>query len=356
MDDATFLTKHAMTTGIAGLIVRPRHLQARADDTTERKQRVVDVKTLLAKPGTSSILDPETAALCGDDIDSEEGAERLRATAIATCIDIPWTRDALADADVQQQILEATWSEGAFADALSAPYIRIARGDDEALDLNIELARRTAQAARIEGKPACAFIEVNIGAITTGWLAGAPRRYRNAGVNVVVLRIVRFREDASLRHMRACLAFVRELRDAGLDVICDQVGRVGPVFVAGTGCAFSTGSWHFRTVTNQLVPKKGGGGGSRAIPYELPDHWRDASASLARSLDGARCPVDDCDALATESPGALRAHFLHTLVRAAEVAAAADGLERTIASLRAAQGEPQTAWAIALSEAQSETG
>ena len=357
MDDAKFLREHAMATGIAGLIVRPRQLHVLESDTAERKQRVDEVKELLAKPGTISIFDPETAALCGIGVDTEDGAERLRETPVARCTTIPWTAELLIDPDRQQHVLEVTWAEGAFADALTAPYVRIARGDDEALELNVEFVRRTAAAARAEGKPMCAVIEANIGAITSGWLTGIAHPLRDAGADIVLLRVVAFREDAGLRHLRACLELVRELRREGLDVICDQVGRVGPVLVAATGCAFSTGSWHFRSVARQLVPKKAGGGGSRAIPYELNADWRDAPVSLARSLDRARCPIEGCRALEVDAtPADLRAHFLHTMVRSAGIAAQADGLDRTITSLNAAKGKLSGIWAAALTDVQSDTG
>jgi hypothetical protein len=174
-------------------------------------------------------------------------------------------------------------------------------------------------------------------------------------VDLVMLRVVGCKEDAPARHVASYLRLARELTAAGLEVICDQVGRLGPVLVAGAGAAFSTGSWHYRSVPYDLIPRKGGGGGSQPIPYELPGRWRSSSPALARNLPAARCSVGSCRALDPEAcPADQREHFLHTVVAAAEQARDSP-IETILSSLTASGDATAAGWAAALREVQAES-
>jgi hypothetical protein len=351
-DDETFLTARGLRSGVAGLILRPRHLLLTEHDGEERRGRVVRLQALLAKPSTVWLMDPETASLVDPEILNEPGAARLRESAIAHSVQLPLQRDTLDDEEVQQELLEATWGVQAAAAALTAPYFRIARGDDAVIELNLELLRRTALS---DDKSTVAVLEINIGALTSGWIAGIARRLAQAGADVVLLRVVGCKEDAPQRHAAAYLRLARELRASKLQVICDQVGRLGPILVAGAGAAFSTGSWHHRSVPRDLTPRSGGGGGSPPIPYELPGRWRSTVPALARNLSSARCSVEGCRALeADASPADQREHFLHTMVATAEEALTGD-IDALIHSL-STSGDPIAAgWAQALREVQAES-
>ncbi len=351
-DDETFLSARGLRSGVAGLILRPRQLVLAERDGEERRSRVARLKGLLARPSTVWLMDPETACLVDPEILNEAGARRLRESAIALSVKLPLQRDTLEDDDIQQGLLEATWGLQAAAATLTAPYFRIAQGDDVAVTLNLELLRRTALS---DERPTVAVLEINIGAITSGWSNGVARRLAKAGADVVLLRVVGCKEDAPQRHATAYLRLACELRASKLQVICDQVGRLGPVLVAGAGAAFSTGSWHHRSVPRHLTPRSGGGGGSPAIPYELPGRWRSAAPSLARNLSTARCPVKGCLALEPDAtPADQREHFLHTIVASAEDALTGD-IDALISSL-ASSGDPIAAgWAQALREVQAES-
>ena len=351
-DDETFLSARGLRSGVAGLILRPRQLVLAERDGEERRGRVARLKALLAKPSTVWFMDPETACLVDPEIRNEPGARRLRESAIAQSVKLPLQRDTLENDEIQQGLLEATWGLQAAAAALTAPYVRIARGDDTAVTLNLELLRRTALS---DDRPTVAVLEINIGAITTGWITGIARRLGEVGADVVLLRVVGCKEDASQRHAAAYLRLVRELRASKLQVICDQVGRLGPILVAGADAAFSTGSWHHRSVPRDLTPRSGGGGGSPAIPYELPGRWRSTAPSLARNLSTARCPVEDCRALEPDAtPADQREHFLHTMVVSAEEALTGE-IDKLISSL-ISSGDPVAAgWAQALREVQAES-
>jgi hypothetical protein len=351
-DDGTFLTARALRSGIEGLILRPRVLLLLDEDSEERRARVGRVRALLARPSTVWLLDPETSGLIAAGIRDEDAAARLRETAIARSVELPLDLDTLSDPDVQQALLESTWALQTGAAALTAPYFRVTRGDDEVVELNLELARRTAP---VDDRPTMAVLEANVGAVTSGSLAGIAARMRASGVNIVMLRVVGCKEDATQRHAASYLRLARELTTAGLQVICDQVGRLGPVLVAGAGAAFSTGSWHYRSVPYDLTPRSGGGGGSQPIPYELPGRWRSTSPALARSLPAARCPVEGCRALEPNAtPADQREHFLHTVVTAAEQARDS-GVEAIIDTL-IHSGDPTAAgWVAALREVQAES-
>jgi hypothetical protein len=352
-DDQKFIGARGLRSGVAGLILRPRQLLHAKRDSDERRERIARLNALLAKPSTVWLMDPETACLVDPEIRNEPGARRLRESLIALSVELPLQRETLEnDEDTQQRLLEATWGLQAAAAGLTAPYVRVARGDDAALALNLELLRRTALA---DERPAVAVLEINIGALTSGWSAGIARRLANAGAEVVLLRVVGCKEDATRRHVAGYLRLARELLDTGLQVICDQVGRLGPVLVAGAGAAFSTGSWHHRSVPRDLTPRSTGGGGSQAIPYELPGRWRSTSPSLARNLPSARCPVKKCRALqAKAKPADQREHFLHTIIRGAAEALTAD-IETLIASLIASRDPIAAGWAQALREVQAES-
>ncbi len=351
-DDETFLSGRGLRSGVAGLILRPRQLLVAARDGEERRGRVARLKGLLSKPSTVWFMDPETACLVDPEIRNEPGARRMRESAIALSVHLPLQRDTLEENEIQQGLLEATWGVQAAAAALTAPYFRIARGDDVAVTLNLELLRRTALS---DERPTVAVLEINIGAVTSGWSTGIARRLAKAGADIVLLRVVGCKEDAPQRHAAAYLRLACELGASKLQVICDQVGRLGPVLVAGAGAAFSTGSWHYRSVPRDLTPRSGGGGGSPAIPYELPGRWRSAGPSLARNLSSARCPVEGCRALKPNAtPADQREHFLHTMVASAEEALSG-GIDALVSSLTRS-GDPVAAgWAHALREVQAES-
>jgi hypothetical protein len=352
-DDGTFLTARAMRSGITGLIIRPRMLLELEGDTPERLGRLRRVQGLLAKPSTVWLLDPETSGLIAPAITDEDAAGRLRKTAVAESVKLPLDLGTLADPEVKQSLLENTWSLQAGAQALTAPYFRVTSGDEQVIELNLDLARRT---ALVDDRPTMAVLEANIGAVTSGSLAGIAARMRAAGVDLVMVRVVGCNESASQRHVASYLRLAREITAAGLEVICDQVGRLGPVLVAGAGAAFSTGSWHYRGVSYDLIPRKAGGGGSQAVPYEMPDRWRSSSPALARSLPDARCAVGNCCALDPKAkPADQREHFLHTVVAAAEQARD-NTIETIVDSLIKSGDATAVCWAVALREVQAETG
>jgi hypothetical protein len=349
--DGHFLAERAQRTGVAGLILRPRQLVILEIDGEERRARLHRLHGLLAKPSTVWFLDPETSALAAPSILIEDGAARLRATAVAQSVRLPLDDDSLADSAVQQELLEATWALHAGAAALTAPYLRIANGDDAGLALNLDLLARTAV---VDGRPTMAVLEVPVGALTSGWLTGVGDKLRAAGADVVLVRIAGCRENASPRHAAAYLRLARELRGTSLQVICDQVGRLGPLLAAGAGVAFSTGSWHYRSVSRDLLPRSGGGGSQR-IPYELPGRWRAAEPALARNLASARCPAPSCRALEPDAtPADQREHFLHSIVAFARMLVDAD-LDVLIDTL-IRSGDPVAAkWASAVRELQAES-
>jgi hypothetical protein len=352
VDDENFITTRAQRTGITGLILRPRQLTVLESDGDERRARFRRLQALLAKPSTVWFLDPETSGLVAPSILNEDGAVRLRATAVAQSVALPLDVDTLRDPVVQQGLLEATWGVQAGAVALAAPYFRLEHGDEMAVTVNLELLARTAV---VDARPTMAVLETPVGVLTSGWLGGIGRRLRAAGADVVLVRVVGCREDAAPATVAAYLRLARELRGVSVEVICDQVGRLGPLLAAGAGVAFSTGSWHYRSVSRDLIPRGGGGGGSQPIRYELPGRWRAAAPELARSLPAARCPVQGCRALEADATATdQREHFLHTIVVLAHTVLAGD-LEALIEALKRSGDSVAARWADALRDVQAES-
>lgn len=352
-DDANFLVNRAPRTGIAGYVMRPRQLGALATDDERYQQRQVRVQALLAEPSTVWLLDPETSCLTDQRVLADEGVViRIRATAIAQSVALPLDPHALTDADVQQSLLEATWGLQAGAAALTAPYLRLTAQDSTTTAVNLELLQRTAAA---DDRPTMAVVEGSIATLTDSRLATLGHRLRAAGADIVLLRIVGSKENASAHQVASYIRVARGLRAASLNIICDQVGRLGPLYAASIGAAFSTGSWHYRSIPTDRVPRSGGGGGSQPIFYEMPGRWRAVEPAMARQLPSARCPVEGCRALtAAAKPGDQREHFLHTITALAETIVEGD-LAALLDALEGSGDPILRGWALALRQVYAES-
>lgn len=317
--DLRFLARRVLGGPAAGLVVSARILASVTGDDSERRAALAAWRRLLASPGLTWLFDPDTVALTAADIVDEPGAaERLREGPIGSSVELPLSvADVAHDAETRQGLLQATWAQQAGAAALSAPYVPHTRGDDLPTDVNLELVRST---ARADGRPTAAWLQATVGTLTSGEIAPLARRYAAAGADVALLRIEGVTErDATARHVEAYVRAIQAFEAAGVQAVPDCVGRLGPVLVAAGATAFTAGSWHFRGVGRERLPRRQRGGGSAPVPYELPGRLRAAGAlQLARQARSAWCTVPGCRALAPDAtPGDLREHAVHEFAAAA---------------------------------------
>jgi hypothetical protein len=351
--DGRFIRDRVLPTGAGGLVISARLVNGLESDPPHRAERVRELRALLGESRALWLYDPDTPALADPGVLTESGAAaRLRDGPIGSSVPLPLRVELASDRDVTQALLESTWAQQATSAGMSAPYLRFKAGDDALQRLNVELVRRTSQA---DHRPAIAFVEATVGALTSGRMATLAEAYARAGARVAVLRVAGLPEQQALRRqVAAYLRTIATYKSAGLQVVADMAGRLGAVLVAGGADAFSSGSWHFRSVSRDRVPRVGGGGGSRPVLYELGRRFRAVSPDLARQLPDAQCAVAGCRALDSNASAAdLREHAIHIFVAAA-ADAAARGPAGVLADLEGAGLSYTAEWALGLRDAMAE--
>ncbi len=189
------------------------------------------------------------------------------------------------------------------------------------------------------------LVPVRVTASRTEVAAEAAAILAATGVQRVLLQVRRIRpETASATEVERYCRLVAAYRRAGFYVVAHRVGRLGPVLAIAGIDAFSTGARYFRTIPLANVPAaNGGGGGGKALNYEVPGELRSVSRWEARDPSLPPCHDPDCDAVTTDSGIALREHLFHEL-RTQAARAAADPL-RFLKRMRQLDGGLAPRWA-----------
>jgi len=141
------------------------------------------------------------------------------------------------------------------------PYFDVDRRDGAALQLNLQMLRRTVSA--VGDEVPTAVLQVTRHRLMAGLVEVVADDYARAGLRRVLLRVRGFESrNAERDELVAYLDAVDAFEQRGVEAIPDCVGRLGPVFVAEGAHGFTTGTRFFRTVPGTLLSVGGGGGGT----------------------------------------------------------------------------------------------
>lgn len=189
------------------------------------------------------------------------------------------------------------------------------------------------------------LVPVRVTGSKTEIAAEAATALAEVGVQRVLLQVRRMRpETASATEVERYCRLVAAYRRAGFYTVAHRVGRLGPVLAIAGVNAFSTGARYFRTVPIANVPAaNGGGGGGKALTYEVPGEMRAVPRWEARDPSLPPCHDPDCRAVETDEGIALREHLFHEL-RTQAARAAADPA-RFLKRMRQLDGGLAPRWA-----------
>lgn len=296
------------------------------------------------------LLDPETARL-GHHRVEDRSRPRAAASPLARAVRLPLTPRLGLPSGEAEALVDAAAGVQLRSEMFTAPYLEVSGIEDPRLEANLRLLELSRE--RAGDRVLVAFLQTLGQHLRTGSAAEAGKALAAAGADMVMIRIRRLTpEHASTSDVVAYGRLIAAIETTGVWAIPDAVGRLGPVLVACGADGFSTGSFRFRTVPDDLCPA-GGGGNHAPLSWEVPDgfaslpHGQSAGAATGRTS----CRYPRCEApsgVGTEA--AVRVHNLHELQRQARLAAA-EGL-RFAARLRAAGSVYPAGWATALEQLQ----
>lgn len=340
-DDQWSLIRACGSDAFDRAIVQARYLAPYPESDGRHGQDPRELARALREHGAPWLIDLGTPALCHRDIVRADSWARLRETEFAKLLDLPLGIAALEDQGALDAFVDATLQFQVDAPLRSAPYFEFAHEDDPLLAINLAMLSRVVGAA---GPMAVGVIQITLDNLNRGLPARVAARYADIGVEVVLLRVRNLAaEAASQRQLGAYLDAIVACVAREIDVVADQVGRLGPPAVAGGAAGFSGGAHFFRTVPGQVVTLGGGGGGTK-LPVELPGRWTAATRDVLPN--DFSCPVPDCRVAAgSRKPNDLREHTLHYLRYLAGLAADATEIVR---SLKASGQTEALAWAAEL--------
>ncbi len=252
--------------------------------------------------------DPETAGLVSRSSARLGRAARLRGTPLARQFDLPLDLALLAsDSALRDLAVDVTLENQSGSSTLTPPYFDFDRRASVALQLNLQMLRRTVAVAA--DQVPTAVIQVTRHRLLKGLLAAVAQGYAATGVRRVLLRVRGFEPQKSERdELAAYLDAVEAFERRGVEALPDCVGRLGPVFVADGAAGYTTGTRFFRKVPEALLSVGGGGGGApigvqdagtwEERPRNPGDHASDARVESLRSLrELTLLAVRDPDAL-----------------------------------------------------------
>ncbi len=291
------------------------------------------------------VIDPGTPALTKRDIATIKEGARLRASAMASAVDLPLRVDDLRNRRRRERFVDDTLALQVGAAALAPPYLEYKRRGPDALRVNLAMVRRCVAVAGTQ-RPV-AFVQTTLPALLDGMIARLAAPYAATGVTRVFCRVRRLEaESASAAEFGAYLDAIAAFNEVGVELIPDCVGRLGPPLVSGGAPSFSTGAVYFRKVAERLLNKSGGGGVE--VYYEVAGGFHSISRGArgsATTCFQASCAAADADASLDD----LRLHNLHVLREESRIAASsslADYAARLIAT-----GQPEAVvWGEVLRE------
>jgi hypothetical protein len=337
-DDQWLLIRACGADAFDGAIVQARYLAPYPEADARYGQDPRELANALREHGAPWLIDLGTPALSHRDITRADPWARLRETDFAQLVELPLAAGALEDPGAQDTFVDAALEFQVDAPLRSAPYFEFASEDDPFLPINLAMLRRVVGAA---GPAAVGIMQITLDGLNRGLPLRVAARYADTGVHLLLLRVRNLpAESASVRQFGAYLDAVAGYVAREIDIVADQVGRLGPPVVAGGAAGFSGGAQFFRTVPGQVVTLGGGGGGTK-LPVELPGRWATATRNALPS--DFSCPVDGCRVAAgSRKPNDLREHTLHYLRYLAVLASDVGAITR---SLKASGQAGAVAWA-----------
>jgi hypothetical protein len=218
--------------------------------------------------------DPDTAGLVSRSSARLQESARRRNTPLARKFDLPLDLPMLVGEPALRDLaVDLVLEDQAGSATLVPPYFDIDRRDGIALQLNLQMLRRTV--AAVGDETPTAVIQVTRHRLMTGLLAAIAKDYAPTGVLRVLLRVRGFEaERADREELIAYLGAVEAFERRGVEALPDCVGRLGPVFVADRAHGFTTGTRFFRKVPATLL-SLGGGGGGVPIGVQDPGMWEE---------------------------------------------------------------------------------
>lgn len=340
-DDQWPLIRACRANAFDQAIVQARYLAPYPEKDGRHGHDPRELAHALREHGGPWLVDLGTPALRHRDITRADSCARLRETEFAQLLELPLEPDSLGDAGARDAFVDATLEFQVDSPLRSAPYFEFADEDDPWLAINLAMLSRVVGAA---GPAAVGFVQVTLDGFNRGLPARVAGRYAETGVSLLLLRVRNLpAETATGRQFRAYLDAIAAHVVYEIEIVADQVGRLGPPAVAGGAGGFSGGAHFFRSVPGQVVTLGGGGGGTK-LPVELPGRW--AAASRDALPADVSCPVPSClVAAGSRKANDLREHTLHYLRYLADLAADASEIIRSLK----ASGQPEAvAWAAEL--------
>ncbi len=269
----------------------------------------------LEAQGVSWSVDPDTARL-----EQAKSAQRQSGRAanrpLARAVALPLNAERLDSSEPVDALTEAAAVHQLASPAFAAPYLEVDGVDDPRFAVNLRLLRRSRELA---GERALvAYLQVLGSRLLDGSAVHVATRLAGTGADVIFVRVRRLdAEQASEAEVVAYAQVIDAGDQAGVRMVADCVGRLGPVLVATGADGFASNAWRFRKLADDLHPA-GGGGGAGELLWEVP------GGGFARVAGGSAisCMVPDCPAPVGEGDNvSVRIHNLHEFQRAARQAA-----------------------------------
>jgi hypothetical protein len=313
----------------------PRHGQA--------PDRLLDELAELHVPW---LLDPDTARL-GHHLISQRARPRAGNSPIAKAVPLPLSPRLGLPSGEAEALVDATAGVQLTSSLFASPYLEIAGIEDPRFETNLRMLELSRE--RAGDRLLVAYLQTLGRYIRDGSAAVAGRALAAAGADLIIVRIRRFSpETAHVEDLLAYANLIASIESTDASTITDCVGRLGPVLVACGADGFSSGSFHFRGIPDDLCPT-GGGGNLTALSWEIPGRFASVPRGQSAAAGGVRCGYPRCPApTGAESEPAVRTHNLHELQRLGRLAAA-EGLAFA-ARLRAAGAGYPAEWATALEQ------
>jgi hypothetical protein len=295
----------------------------------------------LSRRGVPWVVDLTTPRLTDPNVVQAASCERLRAASFVANLPLPLSPVDLANGERRNDFVDAAVRFQNAVPMLTAPYLEM--DGEELVGVNVAMLRRVVGAAG--DRLAVGFVQVTLRALCAGVAAQIARRYAEARVTRVFLRVRGLRlEAAGAAQISKYLEALDAFRDANIEVVSDPAGRFGGAVCAAGAVGFSAGSQFFRSVPRRVIALSGGGGGAK-IAVELPRYLTAPRDLLPREVD---CPVNGCAAARGDySNAALKEHNLHYL---RHVGNASTDVDVVAADLRASAQPAALAWAEALDQ------
>jgi hypothetical protein len=252
--------------------------------------------------------DPDTAGLISRSSARLGPAARLRGTPLAREFELPLDLATLAgDPAARDRAVDVALENQSGSATRIPPYFDVDRPDGVALQLNLQLLRRTV--AAVGDEVPTAMIQLTRHRLMTGLLAAVAQDYAPTGVRRVLLRVRGLQPQKAERdELIAYLDAVEAFEGLGVEALPDCVGRLGPVLVAERARGYTTGTRFFRNVPAALL-SVGGGGGGLPIGVQVSGAWEERSRAPGVDAFAARVAslrsLRELTRLAARDPDAL---------------------------------------------------